>query len=124
VADRDPTLGQLFDDLTALHEELSPDTGSEETQGRAQAYLKDNEKPIRQCFRLWTELGEQGRIQLLRLHRQLDEAAAYDGFLSVAEGALEAALDEGPLARPITDDDVNMIRRVVNYAARSPDAGS
>jgi hypothetical protein len=116
------TFQRLYADLTALHEELFPESGSDATQLRVRRYLRDNETVIRESFYIWRSLGQAGRSQLLGQHRQLDETAVDDRFVAFAEEILENALAGGPLLMPVTDDDVNVVRRVVNYAAHSPDA--
>ena len=116
---RDATFNQLYDDLTELCKALAPDHGDETTQRDARRFFKDKEEVVRESFRAWKKLGPEKRNDLLKQHRRLDSAAADDGFLTVAENALEEALDTGPLRAPVTEDAVNMIRRVVDYAAYS-----
>jgi hypothetical protein len=114
---RNATFNQLYDDLTELCKALSPDTGNEATQRDARSFFEDNEEVVRDSFRAWQKLGLDRRHHLLKQDRRLDSAAAEDGFLTIAENALEEALDTGPLRAPVTEDAVNMIRRVVDYAA-------
>jgi hypothetical protein len=75
-------------------------------------YVDINQFLIQKGLHAWEKASEQEREQLQATHKELDGSATEPGFKTTAESALKSVA----MYFPVTEDQVHMLDRALEYA--------
>jgi hypothetical protein len=115
-------LNQLLDDIGKLRECLDQTQNSEDAVDATIAYLLANQGPIEFFLKVaYENMTDDQRLELCKVHRELNEMSAFGHHHSTSRSALERAHTywSGYVTDENLDDDLNLLWRGLAFAKYS-----